>query len=342
MLKLQARHIYDVPKKENLEVENDEFPVTNAEVYQDTSLKSKSTVNDTVDMLSQLHRDNVELITIGANVIELEAQTEYEVEVDYNGEYSNHEDRTMVEYISDHEENKEYPVCYLPVEQAIASILDTPSFSPRVSSLTYIHEENLSKFEFGGSEFGGYPSLKQWTDSYDIKESMSVHYGFVKGASLGHQPGFDIDYSNLLTMKSCRGVVVASIILEVTEDALGDEFKGYIFKIMGGCDNQGFQMKQGVLNPIHIPLLLHRGTPCFRDYGRPNAERRRKSVHGYTIYPKPSVLNLVVMKKCENDLPILTDTKKPRMRGPKRASKIRKLFNLSKEDDVRKYVNTYH
>lgn len=29
------------------------------------------------------------------------------------------------------------------------------------------------------------------------------------------------------------------------------------------------------------------------------------------------------------------------MRGPKRASNIRKLFNLSKEDDVRKYVNTY-
>lgn len=29
------------------------------------------------------------------------------------------------------------------------------------------------------------------------------------------------------------------------------------------------------------------------------------------------------------------------MRGPKRATKIRKLFNLTKEDDVRKYVNTY-
>ncbi|KAI3950045.1 hypothetical protein MKW92_044608 [Papaver armeniacum] len=29
------------------------------------------------------------------------------------------------------------------------------------------------------------------------------------------------------------------------------------------------------------------------------------------------------------------------MRGPKRASKIRKLFNLSKDDDVTKYVNTY-
>jgi small subunit ribosomal protein S6e len=28
----------------------------------------------------------------------------------------------------------------------------------------------------------------------------------------------------------------------------------------------------------------------------------------------------------------------PRLLGPKRASHIRKLFNLSKEDDVRKYV----
>ena len=47
------------------------------------------------------------------------------------------------------------------------------------------------------------------------------------------------------------------------------------------------------------------------------------------------------MKKGEGELPGLTDVEKPRMRGPKRASKIRKLFNLSKEDDVRKYVNTY-
>jgi hypothetical protein len=43
----------------------------------------------------------------------------------------------------------------------------------------------------------------------------------------------------------------------------------------------------------------------------------------------------------DNHLPGLTDTEKPRMRGPKRATKIRKLFNLTKEDDVRKYVNTY-
>ncbi|VVA95422.1 unnamed protein product [Arabis nemorensis] len=115
---------------------------------------------------------------------------------------------------------------------------------------------------------------------------------------------------------------------EVSGDALGEEFKGYVFKIMGGCDKQSFPMKQGVLTPGRALLLLHRGTPCFRGHGRRTGERRRKSVR-------------VIVKKGESDLPGLTDTEKPRMRGPKRASKIRKLFNLGKEDDVRKYVNTY-
>ncbi|KAG6470668.1 hypothetical protein ZIOFF_071745 [Zingiber officinale] len=128
---------------------------------------------------------------------------------------------------------------------------------------------------------------------------------------------------------------------EVSGDALGEEFKGYVFKIMGGCDKQGFPMKQGVLTTGRVRLLLHRGTPCFRGYGRRNGERRRKSVRGCIVSPDLSVLNLVIVKKGENDLPGLTDIEKPRMRGPKRASKIRKLFNLSKDDDVRKYVNTY-
>ncbi|CAN1256371.1 40S ribosomal protein S6, partial [Linum perenne] len=66
-----------------------------------------------------------------------------------------------------------------------------------------------------------------------------------------------------------------------------------------------------------------------------------KSVRGCIVSQDLSVLNLVIVKKGENDLPGLTDIEKPRMRGPKRASKIRKLFNLSKDDDVRKYVNTY-
>ncbi|KAL0310643.1 UNVERIFIED_CONTAM: hypothetical protein Sangu_2359000 [Sesamum angustifolium] len=104
------------------------------------------------------------------------------------------------------------PVCYLPLEDAVALMPNAPSFSPVLKDLTYVHEENLYKSEFGGSDFGGYPSLKQRSDSYDIRESMSVHCGFVRGAKPGRQTGFDIDDSDLLEMEKCRGVVVASAI----------------------------------------------------------------------------------------------------------------------------------
>ncbi|KAJ6405144.1 hypothetical protein OIU84_013173 [Salix udensis] len=50
---------------------------------------------------------------------------------------------------------------------------------------------------------------------------------------------------------------------EVIGDALGEEFKGYVFTIKGGCDKQGFPMKQGVLTPGRVRLLLHRGTPLL-------------------------------------------------------------------------------
>jgi ribosomal protein S6E (S10) len=43
---------------------------------------------------------------------------------------------------------------------------------------------------------------------------------------------------------------------EVAADALGDEFKGYVVKITGGHDKQGFGMKQGVLLNHRTRLLL--------------------------------------------------------------------------------------
>lgn len=128
---------------------------------------------------------------------------------------------------------------------------------------------------------------------------------------------------------------------EVDGEALGEEFKGYIFKIMGGQDKQGFPMKQGVLTPGRVQLLMTPGDSCFRGFGRRNGERRRKSVRGCIVSPDLSVLNLVIVKKGEADLPGLTDEEKPRQRGPKRASKIRKMFNLTKDDDVRHYVKIY-
>lgn len=47
---------------------------------------------------------------------------------------------------------------------------------------------------------------------------------------------------------------------------------------------------------------------------------------------------MVIVKKGEKDIPGLTNTTVPRRPGPKRASRIRKLFSLSKEDDVHQYV----
>ncbi|XP_016181519.1 uncharacterized protein LOC107623686 [Arachis ipaensis] len=105
------------------------------------------------------------------------------------------------------------PVCYLPVEEAIALMPKFPSPSPIIQNLTYIWEENLSRDgEFGGSDFGGYPTLKQRSDSFDIRESMSVHCGFVKGPKPGRNTGFDMDEDDLYHMEQCRGVVVASAI----------------------------------------------------------------------------------------------------------------------------------
>jgi len=123
---------------------------------------------------------------------------------------------------------------------------------------------------------------------------------------------------------------------EVEGDVLGDEFKGFVFRVSGGNDKQGFPMKQGVLTNNRVRLLLSKGKSCYRP--RRKGERKRKSVRGCIVGPDLSVLNLVVVKAGDNDVPGLTDVQVPRRLGPKRASNIRKLFNLTKEDDVRKYV----
>jgi small subunit ribosomal protein S6e len=125
---------------------------------------------------------------------------------------------------------------------------------------------------------------------------------------------------------------------EISGDTLGDEFKGYVFKIMGGQDKQGFPMKQGVLTPGRVRLLMSRNTQCMRGHGRRNGERRRKSTRGCIVSGDLATMNLVIVKQGDNELPGLTDTEVPRRLGPKRASKIRKLFLLSKEDNVRSYV----
>ncbi|KFY78486.1 hypothetical protein V501_07594 [Pseudogymnoascus sp. VKM F-4519 (FW-2642)] len=123
---------------------------------------------------------------------------------------------------------------------------------------------------------------------------------------------------------------------EVPGDSVGDEFKGYIFKITGGNDKQGFPMKQGVMHPTRVRLLLSDGHSCYRP--RRTGERKRKSVRGCIVAMDLSVLALSIVKQGDADIPGVTDTVHPKRLGPKRATKIRKFFGLTKDDDVRKFV----
>mmetsp|Transcript_112428 Transcript_112428/g.157639 ORF Transcript_112428/g.157639 Transcript_112428/m.157639 type:complete len:252 (+) Transcript_112428:19-774(+) len=129
---------------------------------------------------------------------------------------------------------------------------------------------------------------------------------------------------------------------EFQADFLGDDYKGYVFKITGGHDKQGFPMKQGVLTADRVRLLLSETDSCYNRYHgqKRKGARRRKSVRGCIAGPDTSILHLIIVKKGDKDIEGVTEPESaiPNRLGPKRANNIRKLFNLTKEDDVRQYV----
>jgi small subunit ribosomal protein S6e len=153
----------------------------------------------------------------------------------------------------------------------------------------------------------------------------------IANPSTGAQKVIEIDDERKL-----RNFYDQRISNEVDGDVLGDEFKGYIFRISGGNDKQGFCMVQGVLAQGRVRLLLRAGSKGY--IPRRTGERQRKSVRGCIVGADIAVLNLVIAKKGEAEIDGLTNVECPRRLAPKRASKIRKLFNLSKADDVRKFV----
>ena len=124
---------------------------------------------------------------------------------------------------------------------------------------------------------------------------------------------------------------------EISGDVMGDQFKGYIFKITGGNDKQGFQMKQGILvNGRTRILYKKRGTGY-----KPTrvGERSRKSCRGCIVGPDIAAIFLRVIKKGEKELEGVTDVERPNRLAHKRRNKIIKTFALDKKkDDVRKYV----
>merc|ERR1712019_96700 len=123
---------------------------------------------------------------------------------------------------------------------------------------------------------------------------------------------------------------------EVTADHLGPEWAGYVVRVTGGNDKQGFPMKQGVLIHNRVKLLMKKGQSCYMPSR--TGERKRKSVRGCIVNHNLSILNLAIVKKGEGEIEGLTDKQIPRRLGPKRANNIRKLFSLEKSDPVTQYV----
>ena len=91
--------------------------------------------------------------------------------------------------------------------------------------------------------------------------------------------------------------------------------------------------------PTRVKLLLSDGHSCYRP--RRTGERKRKSVRGCIVAQDLSVLALSIIKQGEEDIPGLTDVVQPKRLGPKRATKIRKFFGLTKQDDVRYVTSQY-
>jgi small subunit ribosomal protein S6e len=123
---------------------------------------------------------------------------------------------------------------------------------------------------------------------------------------------------------------------DVPADSLGAEWAGYVLKITGGNDKQGFPMKQGIIKNGRVRLLFKDGMSCYR--ARRSGLRKRKSVRGCIVGHDLAIINFSVSKKGAADIPGLTDSSMVKRLGPKRASKIRSMFGLTKDDDVKKFV----
>merc|ERR1712178_22204 len=118
---------------------------------------------------------------------------------------------------------------------------------------------------------------------------------------------------------------------EFPGEFLGDEFAGYVFKITGGCDADGFAMKQGILIKGRVRLILEPDSIGF--ICRKVGAHRRKAVRGCIIGTDISVLSLIIVKKGVEELAGVTGVSHPKLLGPKRANKIAKMFSLPKHSD---------
>ena len=92
---------------------------------------------------------------------------------------------------------------------------------------------------------------------------------------------------------------------EVEGSIISELFDGYVFKITGGFDKDGFAMKNGILTQGRKRILLKKGSKSFRfkrGYHR-DGVRKRKLVRGCIVSPDIKVLNLKIIKLGASTIP---------------------------------------
>jgi small subunit ribosomal protein S6e len=117
---------------------------------------------------------------------------------------------------------------------------------------------------------------------------------------------------------------------EFEGEIIADNFQGYLFKIQGGFDKDGFAMKNGVLTQERRRLLLRKGNGGFRFHRgwHRTGCRIRKLVRGCIVSSEIKILNIKISKVGEKQIPGLTDEPLPKRKGPKTANNILKEFGL--------------
>lgn len=118
---------------------------------------------------------------------------------------------------------------------------------------------------------------------------------------------------------------------EFDGEIISDSFAGYVFKITGGIDKDGFAMKNGVLTQERRKLLLSKGSTGirFKKGFHRTGTKIRKAVRGCIISSDIGMVNIKVVKRGEKAIPGLNDTEAiPRRLGPKTANNILKELGL--------------
>ena len=124
---------------------------------------------------------------------------------------------------------------------------------------------------------------------------------------------FKIVVSEPETRKSYQLEVDQAKAIGLIGKKIGEEFNGdliglpgYVLKITGGTDKDGFPMHPSIPGSVKKKVLLS-GEPCF--HPRKKGERRRKTVRGNTISANIVQINVKVSKKGEKPLEELVPTK---------------------------------